>query len=140
MTLTPSSNSTDTPLESDQTILDISWITFFTNSLDVFQIAIQTFILLVSQETKKDEVRWSHNESRSKYFLKEIFRYLCVCNFFKWFTDSFIEGHFLKNSEAKTLVFGEPTWTGITQSAYPLVLFYRFHSVHMLLNAIDRLF
>ena len=113
-------------------------LTFVMNSIDIAQIAIQTFALMIA--TSNLTFNWNVNDpQRVKHYITEVLYYLCVCNGAKWVTDSFIEGHYLRSSEAKILVFGDTTWTGITQTTYPLVLFYRFHSVHMTLKVIDKI-
>lgn len=128
-------------LASRATLFEICWITFVTNVLDIHQISIQTLLLILARVKEGSRVQWETGDARKKYFLKEILWYLCVCNFSKWVTDSFIEGRFLKESQVKDLVFGgETTWTAITQSTYPLVLFYRFHSVHMILGVMGKIF
>lgn len=127
------------PLSKDA-LSEISWLTFFINIIDILQIAIQTFILILAESNQGNRIAWRVGGKRKKHWFKEILWYLCVCNFSKWVTDSFIEGHFLQISEAKDLVFGAKVWTAITQSAYPLVLFYRFHSVHMIIGVIGVIF
>lgn len=117
----------------------LGWLNFFTNIIDIFQIGAQTLLLFLA-ESSISVLTWCEDRSKKKSLLRELLWYLCVCNFAKWVTDSFIEGHFLKNSEAKTLVFGSTRWTAITQSTYPLVLFYRFHSVHMIVRLTDTIF
>lgn len=117
-----------------------SALTFVTNTLDITQISMQTFVLILT--TAPGPLRWCSETTRSKrmkYIITEILYYLSVCNAAKWVTDSFVEGHYLRLSEAKILVFGKSTWTAITQATYPLVLFYRFHSVHMILKVIDKI-
>lgn len=108
------------------------------DSVDIAQVGTQTFALIIA--TMGLPFVWHGGDpQRYKHILKELLYFLCVCNAAKWITDSFIEGHYLKSSEAKILVFGETTWTAITQTTYPLVLFYRFHSVHMVLKVIDKI-
>ena len=126
--------------EDKETLLQICWLTFFNNAIDILQIALQTFLLVLAKSNHNTTINWRENQERKKYLFKETLWYLCVCNFSKWVTDSFVEGNLLKNSEAKNLVFGSQTWTGITQSVYPLVLFYRFHSVHMILGVMGAIY
>lgn len=113
-------------------------LNFVTNSMDVVQIAVQTSALILATMGKTFNWR-TEDAGKAKHILSEVLYYLCVCNAAKWITDSFIEGVYLKSSEAKILVFGETAWTAITQTSYPLVLFYRFHSVHMILKIIDNI-
>mgnify|MGYP001791810859 FL=1 len=134
MILNAANNTTTYKLKAENAL------TFVTNTVDITQISIQSFALILA--TASANFRWNTESSeyvKAKYIITEILYYLCVCNAAKWVTDSFIEGHYLRSSEAKILVFGETTWKAITQATYPLVLFYRFHSVHMVLKVIDKI-
>jgi len=127
--MTQVTNHTGSYICNESMLQEISYVNFFTNIIDIVQIAMQTLLILIMKENVNNHLPIDLN-----------YLTLCACNFFKWVTDSFIEGHFfLKSSETKTLVFSETTWTAITQTTYPLVLFYRFHSVHMILELLDKI-
>jgi len=135
-------NRTSSYIDNPGILKEISYVNFFTDTIDIVQIAMQTLLILIMKENVNNHFPIDLNYLTTKkqnIFLQSLW-YLCACNFFKWVTDSFIEGHFfLKSSETKTLVFGDTTWTAITQTTYPLVLFYRFHSVHMILELVDKI-
>ncbi|KAF6021304.1 hypothetical protein EB796_020387 [Bugula neritina] len=140
--MTQVTNHTGSYICNESMLQEISYVNFFTNIIDIVQIAMQTLLILIMKENVNNHLPIDLNyltTKKQKIFLQSLW-YLCACNFFKWVTDSFIEGHFfLKSSETKTLVFSETTWTAITQTTYPLVLFYRFHSVHMILELLDKI-
>jgi len=140
--MTQVTNHTGSYICNESMLQEISYVNFFTNIIDIVQIAMQTLLILIMKENVNNHLPIDLNyltTNKQKIFLQSLW-YLCACNFFKWVTDSFIEGHFfLKSSETKTLVFSETTWTAITQTTYPLVLFYRFHSVHMILELLDKI-
>lgn len=113
-------------------------LSFVIHSIDILQIATQTYILIVA--TTKNDFDWGAINSTvlSRRIAKEILYYLCICNATIWITNSFIEGHYKRAQDARILVFGKTGWTGIAQSTYPLALFYRYHSVHMCMKVIDK--
>jgi len=133
-------NSTDLLLENKSILIKIGAMDFVSNTIGMLQVGLQTFFILNMSESLNErnfKEKLKNFSSKKKTAFIEFLWYMCVCNFFKWVTDSFIEGHFLVITGSMTIVFGESTWTAITQTCYPLVLFYRFHSVHMILELID---
>mgnify|MGYP001795627435 CR=1 FL=1 len=74
---------------------------FVMNSIDIAQIAIQTFALVIA--TSNLPFNWNdvNDPQRVKHYITEVLYYLCVCNGAKWVTDSFIEGHYLRSKRSK---------------------------------------
>ncbi|XP_067949755.1 uncharacterized protein [Watersipora subatra] len=112
----------------------ICWLTLLTNFIDIFQVSLQTYFIIFSEGNLANWHQRLNGGNRKLCVFKEIVWYLCVCNFAKWISQSIFEDSLLRNSEAKTLVFSVDRRTAITQTTYPLVLFYRFHSGVMLLS------
>jgi len=135
-------NSTNWLLENRNVLIQIGQMNFASNTIGMLQVGLQTFFILNMSESLNErnfkEKLKSFSPRKRTAFLKCLC-YVCVCNLFKWITDSFIEGHFLIITGSAELVFGKSTWTAITQTCFPLVLFYRFHSWHMILELIDDL-
>ena len=120
-------------IEDTSNLTTLCWLILFNNLIDLFQITIQTFLLILAEQGCDSKIKWKSGQRWKSHLLKEILWFLCVCNFCKWGSESFLEDYILKNSEPKSLVFTMSKRTAITQSTYPLVLFYRFHSAIMML-------
>jgi len=135
-------NSTNWLLENRKVLTQIGQINFASDVIGMLQIGLQTFLILNMSKSLNEcnfKEKLKNFSTRKKSAFIEFLWYVCVCNVFKWVTDSFIEGHFLVITGSTKLVFGESTWTAITQASYPLVLFYRFHSGHMIFELIDNI-
>ncbi|XP_033126192.1 proton channel OtopLc-like [Anneissia japonica] len=85
-----------------------------------------TFIIAAHRRSQ------SHPRSANSYRLREIILYLAICNITWWISDSFV-GTVVPGKESPTdASYFESWWTIFQTFMYPVLVFYRFHSLLML--------
>lgn len=129
--------NTSTHSEND-ILITMTKLDFFTDLTTMFQISVQTVLIVLSESLVIEQTVRRLNIKLS--VLREVILYISVCNFAIWCTDSFLDGHLLTKTTAFHLIFGENRWQSVKRSTYPLVLFYRFHSLQMLIKQITTMF
>lgn len=100
--------------------------------VDCVHIIIQTSIIIMTADSKRIF------EGTSRRVQKPMLAFLAICNLAVWFDGSFIE-----SSNASTFycvnVEIMSSWKVISVIIYPFMLYYRIHSMSMILKIIDRL-
>ena len=91
------------------------------------QVALQTFIITIASKTK-----YLQSIKQTRPLLAVLCWCLAFCNFFKWLDSSLNLSSVAHTNPVKELVFSRSTSVVIARSLFPMILFYRFHSVHLL--------
>lgn len=107
-----------------------SW-NFATSFTDIVQIFLQTFLLIV---ISSDKFEWSLVNGKKVFWVKVFLQFLAMANFVNWLNASFLEVQLFQKISWNTIIYSDSVWTGILQFLTPVCLFYRFHSVHTLLE------
>ena len=120
-------------LAVDEQILAKTVLSFFHSILSVLQVSAQTAIIILSNAV-------SPQNSTDEAFKKYLLRFLAISNGFKWFSGSMILGCIRETDPIKKYAFTMQTWISISRTVYPMLLFYRLHSVHLTWHVADHLF
>lgn len=102
-----------------------------TDLFDFFQVALQTYLLLL---ITSDKFNLHEFEGCSNLLLKLALQFLAMSNFMSWLSGSFLEFDIVQEIPWNDYIFGKNVWTGFAQFTLPFTLFFRFHSVHMIVE------
>lgn len=125
-------NKTHSPFhETNQTLLNDASLELTTNLLDLIQVPMQTYLILV---INNEQFNLNEIEGKCKHILKLSLQFLAMSNFMAWMDGSFLEFEIVQEIPWNDLIFGKKVWTGIAIFTLPVTLFYRFHSVHLMIE------
>lgn len=123
---------------NESTIHNFATFNFAQDFLTIFQVLLQTFCLLILTHEAKESAALKLS-LRQKMLTIFLLSYISVCNIAIWVSCSFIETDYSQGKVSlyvvNELVIGERNWKFVSTLLYPLVLFYRFHSVKQVLIA-----
>lgn len=106
--------------------------------------AITESIVMIAQVILQTAVLISSSKSKQGYKPslpgQELLWCIAVYNATIWIMDSFLSMRLSKISPIKELVYPEQTWTIVSKTLYPLIIYYRFHSAHLYYGLQGRLY
>lgn len=99
---------------------------------ELLTIPLQTYLLtaLSSNPRIMQNIRSS---PRKSFILTVSLQFLAMSNLMFWMNGSFLEFELIEKSPWTRVVYGDK-WMGIAQFTLPILLFFRFHSVHMIVE------
>lgn len=111
-------------------VLQQSQLDFSIYFFDILQVLIQTFVILY---VSSDKFRWPDSD-KYRLILHILLQVLGTSNLLAWINGSFLEFHLIATTPWAVLAYGPDLWTGLAQFTLPMALFFRIHSVHILLK------
>ena len=113
------------------------FLQLFDNLTDAIQFFLQGYIVLRVERCKFNGYI-SGNGGRSWRILPGLLIFLFAVNALRWGADSFYEMKSENDAgffQAQSTIYGKRDWHLITQTFYPLALYFRFHSAVLFLKA-----
>ena len=105
----------------------------FTEVFELIQVPVQTYLLTVISS----DPSILHNIKASNpikfCILINVFQFLAMVNSVLWVNGSFIEFNIIEHLPWTYVLYGD-TWKSLAQFTLPILLFFRFHSVHMIIE------
>lgn len=114
-----------------ETIYDEASWNFATNLVDIIQILMQTSLLMM---ISCEQFKWSSVLGAKMTWLTTSLQFLAMANFVNWLNASFLEFPLFQKIVWNSIIYTDSVWTGLLQFLFPVSLFFRFHSVHTLLE------
>lgn len=108
-----------------------------TDLIDIAHLIIQTIMLVMLASGDREHSRQVF-EGKSRRVLKPLLAFLAICNLGVWLDGSFIESNNASTFDCVNMDI-IPPWKVISVIFYPLILFYRIHSMFLVLKVIDKL-
>ena len=116
----------DHTIFTEETIPTLQGLICSISVVYVIQATAQTFLMIFAN---------NNTLSYSNPTISWLCYFLAVCNFFKWADSSLTLSSVGHTNPIKELVFSRMTWLTISRFLFPMMLFYRLHSVHLLYEA-----
>ena len=123
-----SSTTTEKPTDKDLTSPEVDISLYF---IELVSIPLQAYLICIISAI--DELQRRQNpfkDSVVNFCAQGIF----IANLIFWLNGSFLSFEVLHDLKWNNEVFGEQVWAGLAQFILPLYLFFRFHSVHIILE------
>ena len=114
----------------DEVLTQSEW-NFATNIVDMTQILVQSFLLISISSHK---FCWSLVQGATMTWIKFFLQFLAISNFINWLNASFLEFQLFQKILWNTVIYSWSAWTGLLQLLFPVALFFRFHTVHTLME------
>lgn len=110
-----------------------------TSGLFFIQVALQTFIIVFGLNVTKYKHKTGgttnnarqNREGQGEMVKISWIRYMAICNFTVWLYSCLLLSNLSNTDPIAELGFSE-RWPEISRSVYPMMLFYRLHSMHLL--------
>ena len=119
-------NETHTVFHCKSTIADTGLLSITVSCILTVEVLLQTTLIIFASNMPNDI-----DEERLR-MLKKLCTYLAVGNLFEWFDSSLTLGSVKHTDPIKEIVYSKKTWTVLSRCIFPMMLFYRFHSGHLL--------
>ena len=105
-----------------------------TQVVDILETIGQTYVLIAISS----DIQITKSIIKAGGFNRAVFGFvfqaLAVENLMFWLNSSFIDFGIIQNIPWNIAVYGKSIWPGLAQFTLPLALFFRFHSVHIILE------
>lgn len=99
--------------------------------VDIFQVCLQAVILLV---IKHDQFNINSVEGRLGPMFVFLLQCIAMSNFMAWVSGSFIAFESVSETPWLDFFYTKKIWTVLAQFTLPVTLFFRFHSVHVIIE------
>ena len=129
-TLDPSESSTTTedPANQGLTRPEVDLIVYL---LELVSIPLQAYLICIISAIHELHVGQNRFKCSVVNFCAQS---LLIANFIFWMNGSFLSFNVLHEIHWNREVYGKHVWAGLAQFILPLNLFFRFHSVHIILE------
>ena len=117
-------------VEQEVTAVIISTIN---QTFELVTIPIQTYLIITISSDQRAMQHINLNRVKAFWF-NACIQFLLMANLIYWINGSFLQFSIQESLPWNDFVFGKPVWAGLVQFALPLLLFFRFHSVHIIVE------